>query len=238
MADRLSYREFKDEFLLGFALACKGDTSSTIDPAKAASMVTGTYQKSWIAAATKELKDQGYIAGMAFLAGGGSFNLTGAGLDRAEGVAHENGADLYELIEETFPTAAVDENGNTLTDDQGNHLVFDFDLPDYALPARVTRVDPLSQAFRELDYQMALALRDLRASNSISEIDGAEVAQRMAEVEAGKALLKAPQVDANLFNRLVLPALNYLAKKVADETVKAGLQKLIALVASFFGPAV
>ncbi len=237
MASRLSYREFKDEFLLAFAVASEADTSKRLNPLEVATLVTDSYQQSWISAATKELADLGYIAGQTFLDGSGSFTLSGSGLDRAERLAHEGGSDLYEMIGDTPPLALVDETDNVLTDDEGRHLVLDYNEPTGAVPARIVKLDPLAQAFKELDEHMADTIRDLKGSNSLSASDDPEVGQRLAEIEAGRVVLKAPQADANLFKRLVLPALTYLAKKVTDETVKVAIQKLIALITSFFGAA-
>ncbi|MBB3398827.1 hypothetical protein [Rhizobium sp. BK060] len=56
----------------------------------------------------------------------------------------------------------------------------------------------------------------------------------MAELEARRALLNAEQADAALVKRILLPALKWLSKKVAEEAA-FGIQKIIALVLALFG---
>ncbi len=234
MTDNLSYREFKDEFLLHFAVKTGANTGVRINPEDAAELINDTFQRSWIGSATKDLSDDGYLHGQTFLSGEGSYSLTGRGLERAEEIADAQAADLYELISELGASPITDDKGNALVDDQGNKIILFTGGPNSEDDADIVTIDPLSQAFKELDEQMAITIRDLRGNNTLVENGGAEASQRIAELEAGKALLRAEQADRHLVKRILLPTLSWLLKKVADETAKLGIQKIIVLIGALF----
>jgi len=100
MTDRLSYTEFRDEFLLAIAIAVKADTGKMINPIDVAANVEGRFQASWPQSAMTDLADSGLISGMTFLSDGGSYKLTGSGVEAAEDIASNLGGDLYEMIDE------------------------------------------------------------------------------------------------------------------------------------------
>jgi hypothetical protein len=153
--------------------------------------------------------------------------LNESGLERAEQVARENGFDLYEAMEEA--AAATSEEVTIDIEEPPDEAAHD----EVSGGEAVIYIDPLSEAFKELDAQMAIAIRDLRGRNELMELGGAEASQRMAELEAGSRLLKADQADAKLLKRLLLPALNWFAKKVGDETAKQLIAPLIAMVMAY-----
>ena len=100
MVDRLSYSDFRDEFLLAIAIAVKADTNRMINPLDVASNIEGRFQGSWPQAAMTDLARSGFISGITFISGGGSYKLTGSGLSVADDIASSGGNDLYELIDE------------------------------------------------------------------------------------------------------------------------------------------
>ncbi len=234
MKNSLSYREFKDELLLHFAIHVQAATDVQADPESAAALIHERFQRSWIASATKELADAGYIKGITDLSGTGSYALTGYGLERAERIAHNVGADLHEMIADSDPYALVEDGGSAMTDDRGNRLVVSSPESDRADAANIIKIDPLSQAFRELDEEMSSVIRELRGSNQLAADGGAETSQRLAELEAGRILMSAEQADKSLVRRVLLPALQWLLKKVVDESAKTGIQKLIAIISAYF----
>ncbi len=50
MAERLSYKEFREEFLLAIAIATKADTSKMINPIEIGERIKGTFPSSWLEA--------------------------------------------------------------------------------------------------------------------------------------------------------------------------------------------
>lgn len=229
----ISFREFKELVLLNFAVSVGADTSVNKDPAEAAALVRASHPGSWIYEAVEILAADGLLKGMRLLSGEGSYSLTGKGIERAEEIALAQGTHLHELIQaERGIFSTVDENGQALSSEDGNALVGITSGP--VQSHNIIKLDPLSIAFRELDEQMAITIKDLRGNNALIEFNGPEASQRLAELEAGRALIKADQADGGLVLRVLLPSLNWLGKKVADETAKMAIQKLIALVIAMF----
>lgn len=140
MADRISYREFKDELLLRIAVATNGETNKFINPQDAAQQIGEKYSPTWVMSAAKELSDSGYLTGQTFLSGGGSYALLGPGLERAEEVAGERATDLYELIDEANAVPLADDQGNTFTTDKGDRIVYPVD-PWEPHPANPLEID-------------------------------------------------------------------------------------------------
>ncbi len=233
MADRISYREFKDELLLRIAVATNGETNKFVNPQDAAQQIEENYSPTWVMSAAKELSDSGYLTGQTFLSGGGSYALLGPGLERAEEVAGERATDLYELIDEANAFPLADDQSNTLTDDKGNRLVYQVDPWDQ-IETSIVKIDHLSPDFKSLDRALRDQIDVLRGDNALLAED-AEAGQRLAELEAGKALLRADQADASLVKRLLIPSLTWFSKKVGDETVSTAIQALIGILLTWLG---
>ena len=54
-----------------------------------------------------------------------------------------------------------------------------------------------------------------------------ELKQRLAEIDAGKKLLEAPQANVNLVRSLIVPALQWIGEKIADNIVAVIIGPLI-----------
>lgn len=126
MADRLSYSEFRNEFLLAIAIIVKADTNKSINPLDAASSVDGIFQPSWPASAMKELSDTGLISGMTYISGDGSYRITGRGLAVAEEYSGSIGADLYEMIEDIARNESQSQ-GYVIGDPDAGYVISDPD---------------------------------------------------------------------------------------------------------------
>lgn len=225
MTERLTYRDFKEELILNFAVATRAETGKFINPEDVAAQIKQDFQRSWTMAAVKELSDIGVLNGKTFISGGGSYALTGKGLERAEEIANERAFDLYDLMKDGS------DEGYVIGDpDQG------FVIGEPA-PVLIIQIDHLSEAFKELDRELNARIQELRSDNELMVNGGAEARQRIAELEAGKTLINAEQADAGLVQRLLLPSLTWFAKKVRDESASALIKKLIALVVAFLSGA-
>ena len=93
-----------------------------------------------------------------------------------------------------------------------------------------TRVTvPASNRFVELDhnsaaYQEAVAAGDeliqaVRESNAYTDTDSADKEHRLAELEAGYRLLRAPRVNAATAKAILTGVLTYLITKFADQPI-------------------
>ncbi|MDX0849164.1 hypothetical protein GOD74_12155 [Sinorhizobium medicae] len=237
MTGRLSYREFKDEFLLNFAVIAQGEIGKFINPIDAVKDIQERYSPTWVMSAAEELRDTGYLSGETFLSGGGAYALTGAGLDHAETIADARAADLYELIDEQSAMPISDDKGNTLVNEVGDRIVLDSDPLAHDGSPAIIKVDYLSHAYKDLDRELQTRIQELRGDNALIAGEGPEARQRLAELEAGKLLLSAGQAEIGLVQRLLLPSLSWFAKKVRDEGTSALIKKLIAMVETFLAGA-
>lgn len=225
MQERLSFREFKEELLLNIAIMTKGETNRFINPTDAAGRITDKFSETWIMSASEELRSVGYLHGQTFLSGDGTFALTGAGLEHAEEIAEERGADLYELIEEADAVPLLDAQNSAIISDQGNPIVYHIDPRENA-ETSIIKIDHLSPDFKSLDRALREHIEIFRGNNELLA-ESSETGRLIAELEAGKALLKADEADRNLVRRLLLPALTWFARMARDETAKALVKKLI-----------
>lgn len=214
---RISYREFRDELLLSIAIMTQGETNKFVNPEDASRRIRETYSPSWQMSAVKDLRDDGYLTGKTFISGGGSYALLGAGLERAEEIANEQATDLYDLIEEADAASLPDgldnrfgEHGNTWEGSETD----------------VIKIDHLSPDFRSLDRALRDHIEIFRGNNELLA-DSPEARRHLAELEAGKALLKADEADRSLVKKLLLPALTWFVRMARDETTKALIKKLI-----------
>ncbi|MBB3398828.1 hypothetical protein [Rhizobium sp. BK060] len=73
--------------------------------------------------------------------------MTGRGLERAEELANNVAADLYDLIEDADQRPTAVSNVETLRPD-----------------GEVVAIERLSQAFKELDEEMSSVIRDLKGN--------------------------------------------------------------------------
>ncbi|MGC4406797.1 hypothetical protein D4A92_15095 [Rhizobium rosettiformans] len=228
MVDRISYKEFKDELLLSLAVLANGETSKFLNPLDAAKKIEERHSSSWVMSAAKDLRDSGFLTGQTYLSGGGSYALSGPGLERAEEIASERAADLYELIDEANAFPLGDEHGNNIVDEKGNSILVQLD-PWKEPASSIIQIDHVAPDFKSLDRALRDQIEVLRGDNSLLA-EGPEASQRLAELEAGKALLKAEQADASLIKRLLIPSLTWFSKKVGDEAASTAIQALIGIV--------
>ncbi|MGV1803284.1 hypothetical protein ACQZ6A_15545 [Agrobacterium vitis] len=233
VVDRLSYSEFKDELLLRIAVAANGETNKFVNPQDVAQQIEEKYSPTWLMSAAKDLSESGYLTGRTYIGGGGSYALNGLGLERAEEVAGERATDLYELIDEANAIPLTDDEGNTLTTDQGDRLVYQVD-PWETLPANIVQIDHLSEDYKALDRALQDQIEVMRGNNALLA-ESAEGRQRLTELEAGKILIRTDQADGNLVKRVLLPALRYILEKATEEATKIGIRRIIDLITGLFG---
>lgn len=212
--ERLSYSEFAKHFLVQLAVYTQGDTSKTAIASIVARRVPGTFPRSWPIEVAKELGDGGLARITALLGDGTSLTITGGGLRAAEDYAAE--LHYEELPEEFEQERAKRETA-------------------VAAKLDVIVLDRSTDAFRALDAEMARVIAELRGSNSLSVGAPNEASQRVAELEAGRKLLDAEQIDRGLAERLLLAPLRWAGSKASEEVLKKAVGLALTAVASFFG---
>ncbi|KFC75627.1 hypothetical protein FG93_00649 [Bosea sp. LC85] len=209
--EKLSYSEFAKHLLVQLAISTEGDTTRFATAATVARLVPGIYSRSWPLEAAKELADEGLLRINALLGDGTSVTITGRGLRAAE----EYAAELhYDEIHEEIEQAQQATN---------------------PAPPAVIQLDRSADAFKALDAEMGRVIAELRGSNSLSADTPREASQRVAELEAGRKLLDAEQIDRGLAERLLLAPLRWAASKASEEVLKKGVGLALNAVASFFG---
>ena len=98
----------------------------------------------------------------------------------------------------------------------------------------MVRIDHNSQEIREINGKLDQVIESVVESNSLS-VDADEKAQRVAELEAGKRMLEAPQAERGLLERLFVPVLKWIAEKSAEQVIATLVITLLTLIAAYFG---
>ena len=65
--------------------------------------------------------------------------------------------------------------------------------------------------------------------------DADDKARRIAELEAGQVLLKAPRAKLNAVKEIIVRCLRYLGEKLADNTIEILISAAITAIAAAFG---
>jgi hypothetical protein len=106
-----------------------------------------------------------------------------------------------------------------------------------AVPAsdRVVRLDHNSAAYLEADAELTEAIAALRANNAYRASDPEDYEQRLAELEGGQRLLKAPQTRLDAITAVLVRSLQWLAVKLADTVVGKVIEKALTALAALLG---
>lgn len=236
---RLTYTDFQRVLLYKFAVTVEADFAKPADVADVAITINGKFQQSWIPAVTQKFVVQEYIKrwskplfdvseimnaseGSASKirksyqwgdAGADLYTLTEWGVEEAERIAELEGwnlrSDIDEVAEQGFGSIVVAQG-------------------------RTVKLNRESSEFKEVETGLNTAIEELRADNML--MSDAEGGQHLAELEAGKVLIQAEQVNESLIKRVLLPSLTWTAKKIRDEgavaIIKIGVTKLLAMLSS------
>jgi hypothetical protein len=220
----MSFREFKEELLISIAILAKAIPTTQLEPLDVATARKLFYREGWLRQAVKALDDQGHIKAIFFMGGGDNVGMrvqiTGDGLEHAEELCHEAGLDLYEEIDQ------YNKGDNTI------------EIESFiAVPAsdRIVKINHNSTEYKKIVDGLSEVSEAARTSNSLSLENVDEKDQHIAEIEAGKKLMEAPQADARLVDRLVIPALKWILAKAAETVLNNIVTALIALIVLFFG---
>lgn len=87
------------------------------------------------------------------------------------------------------------------------------------VPNQVAHLQHDSPEFSKAAHELEALIVVVRESNSYREQDAVDQERRLAELEAGRALLKSCRVSVTTIKAVLLETLAYLAAKSADEPV-------------------
>lgn len=236
--DRLSYPDFRKELLFAFAVYVEGDFDRLAYPADVARLITRRFPQSWIKAGAASLSEDEFLQlgspssdiGLSALNDGLSavvrlrhmgladapepepYSLTEKGYLEARQYGQYQGRVLENEMDEFVEAGGPD----SLSSDTGLEL------------GLIVSIDRSSEQFVEVENAVDNALNKLGSSNALmSDPDGS---MRHAELKAAKTLLTGDKINISLFRRMVIPALQWLAAKVGDETSSMAIQAVIVLV--------
>lgn len=231
--ERLTYVDFQEHLIFQIAVLAQADFHYPFYVKDAAAQIDGRFPDSWVETTTAKLEKSRFLAvasapddeldelvesSKSFVerfrdaqARKGTsrtqYVLTEAGLVAAEQASQYLGRSLWEEMDQ-FEADGGRENVRET--------------------GRVVTLDRSSPAYVEVESEVRDTIRRIRSDNELMATP--EGSQRIAELEAGKALIQADQVNEGLVKRTLVPPLLWAAKK-ADEG--AGLAIKLAITKIF-----
>ncbi|RYC17650.1 hypothetical protein [Ciceribacter ferrooxidans] len=170
----------------------------------------GNFPSAWAETAASDLASEAKLNHNPMI-GASYVSLTGFGLETAGEYGNSISYDLWEAIDDFHETEPAGSEGGAV-ESSGPVIV----------------IDHMSEVFQGIEADIRETIRVVRSKNEL--MSDPDLAQKVAELEAGHALINAPQADSNLLRRLLVPTLLWLGKKMGDEAVKALISRLIAEV--------
>lgn len=212
---RITYYEFTDRFLIWLAILTAGDFDIRVDVHEVAANIGGYFPQSWIREGRKNhIEDRG----IRYNFDDDTISITPGGLDKAEKLSSMHGINIWDKIrvrDQVRTSESIENQNDLLASDDGGSLLSGIEF-EGATSEAVIKVDRSNQAFLDLDRQLSLTIEELKRNNLIVADD--ESAQRLAELQAGSALLNSPSAGIALINRLIVSPLKWFATKVRDES--------------------
>jgi len=203
----MRYDEFVEDLFLALGRAASLVGADTfLDAKRAATLRKLEFPYNWLVEATKELEQEGWLHAEPML-NTVQVRLTGRGWDHYQELLDE-----YDLREEEAAEPLV-------------------------VPAsdRIVRLDHNSAAYLEADARLTEAIAALRENNEYKASDPEDYEQRLAELEGGQRLLKAPRTRLGAVIEVLIRALQWLAVKLADTVAGKMIEKALTALAALLG---
>jgi hypothetical protein len=202
----MRYDEFVEELFIAVGNAAEiVGKDRFLDAKSAATRKELKFQDSWILEAVRDLELEGWLTTNLTLSSA-QVRLTGRGWDHYEDLLDE-----YGLREETTepPVAPASD--------------------------RLVALDHNSAAYIEADSRLSEAIKALRENNEYKASDPEDYEQRIAELEGGQRLLKAPRIRLGAVIEVLIRALQWLAVKLADTVAGKMIEKALTALATLLG---
>lgn len=235
---RLTYSDFQRHLIFRVAVLSGADFERAVYAEDAAVHIDGRFPASWTATVAVKLKEAGFLEIAKTTTDEGLFAIINSELTLAEklkelGARKETSRPRYVLTESGLEEAesAGRYLGRSLWEeiDQLEARGGSEHVPE---PGRMVPLDRSSDKYIEVENDVRSTIQVIRSDNELMATG--EGAQKVAELEAGKALMQADQVNEGLVKRTLVPALLWAAKKVRDEgsgtTIKLVVTKLFELL--------
>lgn len=236
---RLTYSDFQRYLVFRIAVLAGADFERSVYAEDAANHINGRYPASWIATVAVKLKEAGFIDVAATTTdNNGLFAIIDSDLSLAEKLT-----ELSARKEGSRPQYVLTESGLEEAENAGRYLGLSLWEEIDRLEAsggsehvpetgRIVPLDRTSDIYIEVESEVRDTIHKIRSDNELMASD--DGAQKVAELEAGKALIQADQVNEGLVKRTLVPALLWAAKKVRDEAsgtaIKLAVTKLFDLL--------
>ena len=220
----MSFKTFKEDLLVALAIVAEAKATEEFEAIEVARQRKLTYREGWLRQAVNALEGYGYIRVTSFMGGGEDLgmriSLTGSGIEQAEEICNERGANVYQEIENhKVPLSPIDNTIDLVIPASDRVVKIDHNLPEYE--KIVAGIDSITSA--------------AKMNNSLKSKYPDESEQRIAELEAGKRLLDAPQANPDLLISLIIRPLKWIADKIVDNLVALTVTPLLLLIAKFLG---
>ncbi len=220
----MSFKAFKEDLLVALAIVAEAKATEQFEAIEITRQRDITYRDGWLRQAVKLLEDNGDIRVTRYLGGGEDLgmkiSLTGPGIEHAEEICGERASNLYEEIEENKIQANPTSDPTSL------------DIP---ASDRVVKIDHNLPEYREIVEKIDSVTFTAKTNNLLKSDYPEESEQRVAELEAGRRLLDAPQANPRLIKELLINALKWFAEKIADGVVSTMIATLMLIIAKFLG---
>ncbi|MBX4896557.1 hypothetical protein [Rhizobium bangladeshense] len=235
---RLTYSTFQRNLIFRIAVLAEADFERSIYVEDAAVHIDGRYPASWTATVAVKFKEAGLIDVAATTTDGDLFAIINSDASLAEKLK-----ELSARKENSRPQYVLTESGLQEAENAGRYLGLSLWEEIDKLEAsggsehvpemgRIVALDRTSDKYIEVESEVHGTIHKIRSDNELMASD--DGAQKVAELEAGKALIQADQVNEGLVKRTLVPALLWAAKKVRDESsgtaIKLAVTKLFDLL--------
>lgn len=228
---RLTYSDFQRHLLFQIAVVTGADFECSVYAEDAAVHINGRYPASWPPTVAVKLKEGGFIDIAAATTDEGLFAIIGSNLSLAEKLK-----ELGARKETSRPRYVLTEAGLEEAENAGRYLgLFLWDeieqleasggsehVPE---TGRIVPLDRTSEKYIEVESEVRDTIQKIRSDNELMASD--EGAQKVAELEAGKALIQADQVNEGLVKRTLVPSLLWAARKVRDEASGTAIKLIV-----------
>jgi len=230
---RIAYGDFQKHLLFRIAVLSGGDFERPILAEEAASHIDGRFPTSWVKAVAVKLSDRGLIH-VSHDLDSGLFDILNSNLDLAGKLARLEDYKDISRIPYLLTEAGLEE-----AERSGSYLGYDLwdeidlleansDEAQVAELGRIVGLDRSSSNFEEVESEVGSAIQSIRSDNELMATS--EGSQRIAELEAGRRLIQADQVNESLAKRTLIPALQWAAKKVRDDGAGVAIKLLVTKI--------
>jgi hypothetical protein len=228
--ERLAYADFQRHLVVRIAVLAGADFERPVFAEDAAIHIDGRFPASWIATVAIKLMEKGLIQ-VSGATEEGLFDIIGSNLSLPEKLK-----ELSARKEMSRPQYALTEAGLVEAEKAARLLGFSLwdeidrfeerggseNIPE---TGRLVMLNRISPNYVEVEKKVRDTIQIIRSDNELmSSTDGA---QRVAELEAGKALIQADQVNEGLVKRVLVPSLLWAARKMRDEASGTAIKILV-----------